>query len=456
MNEHDPIASVVFWVTLIFSFAVFGRFLAKKCHQPGVLGELLMGILIGNLGYAIGLELMVVLREGPAIFSVLYDLFAGSSLTDAVASNITNPKSAKELVSVLQSRAGFDYIKIGYALDAFSRYGLIFLLFLVGIENSTHELRKTGREAFSVAIVGVFAPIILGFITLCFLLPTLSYKTHLFIAATLSATSIGITASVLKEMKKLATRESKTILGAAMIDDILGLIILAVVSGIVINNQMDTWIILKIILCSLLFFSLALLLGPWFFKKILRSLTFVSINEGKLIASFVFLMLLSWLATYFQLASLIGAFTAGLIIHDELFDGHSSMTKTQRGIAELLAPFEIIFTPLFFILVGIQVKLEAFFSIEVIEISAAIILAAILGKLLAGLGANKKDDRLLVGIGMMPRGEVGLVFASVGKTLGVINDQLFSAIILMVIVTTFLAPLALKIRFKRHEYDETV
>lgn len=457
MNAHDPIASVLLWGTLIFSLAIWGRALARRFNQPGVLGELLMGIVVGNLCYWAGLQLMIVLREGPALFSIMPVLLKGTSLTTALASVIPDSTYANQVLAALTSPNGSEWIKIGYALDIFARYGLIFLLFLVGLENSLKELQHTGRASVQVALLGVIVPIVLAFGAVLFLFPDLNFKAHLFIAATLAATSIGITARVLRELKLLHTREAKTILGAAMIDDILGLIILAIVSGIVVHNQFDIWILAKIIFFAIAFFWLSLQLGAWILQKIMHVLRFLPLTEQKLVTAFIFLMGLSWLATVFQLASIIGAFTAGLIVHDVLFDrGKTTLAEQNRSIAELMAPFELLFAPLFFMLIGFQVKVETFFSWEVMGISLVLIVAAIVGKMVSGMGANKKDDRLFIGLAMVPRGEVGLVFASVGKSIGVINDKLFSAIIVMIVVTTLIAPLALKAQFNRQKHEHSL
>lgn len=158
-------------------------------------------------------------------------------------------------------------------------------------------------------------------------------------------------------------------------------------------------------------------------------------------------MALSWLASVLQLATIIGAFTAGIILHDDYFDKKSLSTKDRRSIYHLLSPLESILSPMFFIVIGIQVKLECFYHWNVLILASGLILAAVAGKLISGYGARPSDDRLLIGIGMLPRGEVGLVFASIGRTLGVISDDLFSAIVLMVMITTFIAPLLLKIRY---------
>lgn len=453
VHESDPIASILFWVTLVFSLAILGRYLAKCCKQPGVLGELMMGIIIGNLFYLFGSPLMVVLREGAAIFTIMRDMLEGMPLAQAINNSVPDPYYAQQMLQALSSPLGIDYIKIGYVLDVFARYGVIFLLFVVGLESSLQELKHTGKESLQVAFLGVLAPIILGFMVALFLMPAASYQSHLFVAATLTATSIGITARVLSDLKKLRTREARTILGAAMIDDILGLIILAIVSSLVINGQVDFMLLVRVLVSVTLFFAIALLLGPWILRKAVQAFSFLEHWEAKLFISFIFVMVLAWLATLLQLASIIGAFAAGLVIHDGFFSDVDGNAQRNAKIKQLIAPLESILAPIFFMLIGMQVKLEAFADLQVLLMSVGLLIAAIVGKLLSGLGGNRKDDRWLIGIGMMPRGEVGLVFASIGRTLGVISDQLFTAIILMVVVTTLMAPPLLKIRFARGEHQ---
>lgn len=450
-GHTDPIASVILAITMIFLFAVTGRYVANKFDQPGVLGELLMGVLIGNIGYFFGSQLMIILREGAAIYNIVKDMLAGTPLDIAVSSTIPNIHYAQQVTASLSSGQGTDLLKIAYVADIFSRYGVIFLLFMVGLETSVEELTHTGKESLKVAILGVIAPIVLGYVIIAMLLPSQDYKADLFIAATLCATSVGITARVLKEMRKLHTPEAQTILGAAMIDDILGLVILAIVSSVVITGLVDFLALVRIISLALIFFIGTMIIGPYVLRKADKLFSFLEVWEKKLFVSFIFLMLLSWLATMVQLASIIGAFAAGVILHDDMFTGESKSSNQHWKITDLVYPLESILAPLFFILIGIQVKIETFFDTQVMLLASGLIVAAIIGKLLSGLGASKKTDRLLVGIGMLPRGEVGLVFASIGRTLGVISDQLFSAIILMVIVTTVLAPMLLKYRYQKRK-----
>lgn len=458
-NAHtDPIASVVLWVTLIFFFGVMGRYAAQLFNQPGVLGELIMGVLVGNLCYFFGLPIAVVLREGGVVFDIVGHLLSGISIENAVHTVLPNVSDAQQMTAVLQSDNGINVLRVAYVVDGFSRYGVIFLLFMVGLETSIEDIKHTGKAAIRVAIIGVLAPIIFGFLVSYVCMPKASLKTDLFLAATLTATSIGITARVLKQMKKLRTREAKTILGAATMDDVLGLVILAIVSSVILTGAVDFYTIAHVLFQVILFFAGALLIGPWFLRRMVKLFRFLEFWEVKLLISFIFVMGLSWLATVAQLASIIGAFAAGLIIHDGFFDGHAGSSQSEKDEAQihhLVAPLESILAPLFFMLIGIQVKLEAFLNWHVFVIASSLTIAAVLGKLLSGLGASGKDDRLLIGIGMMPRGEVGLVFASIGRTLGVLSDELFSAIILMIMVTTLMTPPLLKFRYKRLAKMET-
>lgn len=451
----DPVASVILVATILFFFAILGRYLARALNQPGVLGELLMGVFIGNVFYFFNSQLVVILREGSSIFDVVREMLTGISLSDAVNSVIPNGYYAKQVIKALSGPNGTELIKIAYVVDIFSRYGVIFLLFMVGLESSVEELKHTGKESIRVALIGVIAPMFLGFAVAYVVMPNGSYQVDLFIAATLSATSIGITARVLSEMKKLRTREARTILGAAMIDDILGLIILAVVSSVVLSGRVDLFVVMRMMLYSLVFFSGAVLLGPIVLRKAILFFRFLEGWEAKLFISFLFVMALSWLASTVHLATIIGAFAAGVILHDGYFSAHDDSKKDKRSIMQLVAPLESILAPLFFMVIGLQVKLETFANLQVILLASGLVTAAILGKLLSGLGASSKDDKWLIGIGMLPRGEVGLVFASIGRTLGVISDDLFSAIILMVIITTLMTPPLLKIRYAKNKERST-
>lgn len=450
LTHTDSIAPILFWTTLLLILGIIGRYIAIRLKQPGVLGELIIGIIIGNCCYFFGMDLAFLLREGQSINAITAKLLGGTPLIEAVHSAVSNVSDADKIIDILQQRNGNIYLMVAFVVDTFSRYGIIFLLFMVGVETSFSELKSTGRASLQVACLGVLAPMVLGYLAISYFFPEYSINSAMFIAATLAATSIGITAEVLKDLKILCTKEAKIILGAAMIDDILGLIVLSIVSSIVITGKINYSSIGFTITSTIIFFLSVIYIGPWLLKRLAGIFHYFDPWEEKLFISFIFLMALSWMATQLNLSSIIGAFAAGMAIHDGFFvrsggsDGRNSLK-----INEFFAPLQAILVPLFFILIGMQVKIETFLHLEVIILSFALIIVAIVGKLISGLGALHKTDKLLVGIGMLPRGEVGLIFASIGKTIGVISDQLFASVILMIIITTLVAPVWLKIRSAR-------
>jgi Kef-type K+ transport system membrane component KefB len=194
------------------------------------------------------------------------------------------------------------------------------------------------------------------------------------------------------------------------------------------------------VIVSSLFLVAAAALGPVIVRFAANVLSRLDIVEAKMFTSYLFVMLLAWVANLAGLATIIGAFAAGILLSDSFFRDYELTSKRTIGIRELIMPLEVILLPIFFILMGIQVKLESFMSLPVVVVAAGLLVAAIAGKLLSGLGASKPVNKLVVGVGMVPRGEVGLVFAAIGRTLGVIDDAIFSAIVLMVMVTTLMAP----------------
>jgi Kef-type K+ transport system membrane component KefB len=268
----------------------------------------------------------------------------------------------------------------------------------------------------------------------------------IFIGAILTATSVGITARVFRDLKQQHREEVKIILGAAVIDDVLGLILLAVVSGLVVTGTISLASVTSITLKAVVFLAGAIGVGVWITPKLVKRLARTEMENIKLLFGLGMAFFFSWLASQFGLATIVGAFAAGLIL-EELFlnelKGHS--------LHELLMPIESLIVPVFFVLMGIQVKLETFADPQVILLATVLTAVAIVGKVLCGWPAGKKFDRLSIGIGMMPRGEVGLIFASIGKGLGVVNDAVFSAVVIMVMVTTLLTPPLLKVTLARSE-----
>lgn len=441
--HSDPIAPVLLGVTGILFVALLGRFGARKLGLPSVLGELGMGILIGNLAYLMGFDLVMVLREGPAFFDAVKELLHCESV-ELACIHALGPEKADHMLALLHGPHGGELIQVAQTLDVFSRYGIIFLLFMVGLRTSIDEMRQVGPDSLRVAVIGVVLPFALGFASSRLLIPDITLHTSLFLGAALGATSVGISVMVLQELKMESSKVARIILGAAVIDDILGLLLLSIVSGIVVTGGIETGQILIVLLITSLFLAGAIYLGPWLLKFIIHLVRHLDLLEAKMFISFLFVMVLAWMANLAGLATIVGAFTAGLIMQDAYFRHWGHEREHTVCIKDLIMPLEVILVPIFFVLMGIQVKLETFFDAQVLVLSTGLLVAAIAGKLLAGYGASRSNNRWAIGVGMLPRGEVGLIFAAIGKSLDVIDDALFSAIVLMVILTTLLAPPLLK------------
>lgn len=423
------IALTFLWIAVILIAAKLGG-LVEKLGQPAVLGELVIGVILGNLAL-VGLHTFEPILED-AIIKFLAEL------------------------------------------------GVVILLFQIGLESNIKQMKEVGVSAFLVAIIGVVVPFVLGtYIVGPWIMPGLDSNAYLFLGAALTATSVGITARVFKDLKKLHIPEAQIVLGAAVIDDVLGLVILAVVSAIVtvgaVSIGMIGWILAKAILFLVGSIVLGQLFAPWFGK------VFAKIQTGigmKFTMAIVICLLFAYLAQMIGLAAIVGAFAAGLIldpVHFRYFkdakivrdvkkamkeaDASSETTKqvnkaieehSHRHIEDLIEPLAFLLVPIFFVLTGMEVKLDSLFDGRVLLVALAITIVAVVGKVMAGLAAGKVN-KWMVGCGMIPRGEVGLIFASIGKGLGVINDELFSVIVIMVILTTLLTPPVLNVMLKRHK-----
>lgn len=447
-THSDPIAPVILGVTGILFVALIGRFSARKLGFPSVIGELIMGIIVGNLAFYYQVDLITVLREGPAIFETVENLLKGEDLELATL-NAVGIEGSWRILDILRGPHGNEILQVAHTVDVFSRYGIIFLLFLVGIDTSIDEMRKVGPNSSRVAIIGVLLPFVLGVVASTLLIENVELHTSLFLGATLAATSVGITAMVLQEMKMEKTDIAHIILGAAVIDDILGLLMLAIISGIVVTGGIDLIHISQTIFIAILFLIATVYIGPYFIRLFVRLFRRLDIIEAKMFVSYLFVMVMAWMANLSGLATIIGAFAAGLILQDTYFESWDDDRKCPVTIKDLIMPLEVILVPIFFVLMGLQVKLETFLQQDVMILAAGLLVAAILGKVLSGFGAFGVKNRVAIGIGMMPRGEVGLIFAAIGKSLGVLDDALFSAVVLMVVVTTLLSPPLFKYCLKR-------
>jgi Kef-type K+ transport system membrane component KefB len=293
-----------------------------------------------------------------------------------------------------------------------------------------------------VALVGVVLPFALGYVA-CKVLG-LSNLTAIFAGATLTATSVGITARVLSDLNRLQEPESQIILGAAVIDDVVGLIILAVVSGVARGEGVSVWGIVSTTLVAFGFLAATLLIGRVLVPPVVTRLSKVDLPGTPTMLALILAFGLAWLASYAGSATIIGAFAAGLLIR-ETPDSH----EIERGIANL----GHFFVPLFFVVVGAAVDLNAFNPLEAenhrtLAIGAVLIIAGVLGKFFAGYAPFwVAADKRVIGVGMIPRGEVGLIFAQMGLSSEVFDSAMFSAVALMVMVTTFMAPPLLRLLF---------
>lgn len=423
-GHGDPIAHVLIVLVVILAAAKLCGALVERMGMPAVLGELVGGIILGNL---------VLLNPDWGFFEPL---------------RIT---PVREYWAV--------------SIDSLARIGVIVLLFEVGLESTIKGMMKVGGSSMLAAVLGVIAPFVLGYGASWLFIRGIPQELnghvaagfsvhyiHLFVGAVLCATSVGITARVFKDLGKLQTKEAQIILGAAVIDDVLGLIVLAVVSGIVsaaeLGQPLALGSILRLIFIALLFLGGTLIAGSFLVPRIMKQLSRLRTSGMMLVSALAFCFALAYLADLTGLAPIVGAFAAGLLLEEVHFRGF----KEEIQVEELIKPVSAFLVPVFFVLMGIQVRLESFANIPVLGLAAGLTVAALLGKQVCGLGVLEKGlDRVSVGVGMIPRGEVGLIFASIGKNLKVVDDATFSAVVIMIIVTTLITPPLLKVTLARRQ-----
>lgn len=442
--------SLIFGIVMILSFALLGRIGARKLGMPTVFGELLAGILIGNLFYFWGYDLMVILREGATCVDMVKLALSGHSWDEA-ARRVLGDESSRAVIDLLRGPAGSQYLQFSQAADLFTRFGLMFIMFHIGLGTYVvAQLRSLDADSLKVAVIGAFAPMSLGLIVLLLLASDTSQVEHIFIAATLGTTGFAVTSQVFIRMRQNQSREAQVILGATVMDDLLGLVMLAIASGIAVTGSAELGDIGRTTIRACLFLVCAFGFGPTFLRFIVRLLRHFDVLEAKLFVSFVIVMFLAGLASIVQLSPIVGAFAAGLLMHESHFKTWGDFHNDKHTIKELFAPLEVIIVPAFFVLMGIQVKLETLLDWQVIYIFAGLLAAAIAGKWISGLGVRGNVNRLAVGFGMMPRGEVGLAFAFIGKSLGVVDSAMFTVVVLVVVVTTLMTPLMLRLALRKN------
>ncbi|MGC2764533.1 MAG: cation:proton antiporter [Candidatus Acidiferrum sp.] len=440
LSHADPVVPILIASIFITLGAALGGFLMRWIKQPAVLGELLVGLLAGNLGYYFGNPMLSVLREGDNLSRIASAaLTTHYSLGEATLEVLPPGSHTTYLANLLSSPHGQTYISVYTFVDIISRLAILVLLFMVGLEISLVEMRHVGKYATYVALLGIVLPMVLGMGVMKLLHPQNPLAVDLFVGGILTATSVGITARVLRDLGRETTEEARIILGAAIIDDVLCLIVLAVVSGLAVTGTVSLVSIAATTGKAALFLVASLGIGIWLTPKLVRRLANFGVSNLKLLFGVSFALLLAWLANVAQLATIVGAFAAGMVLNS-FFDREVE----GASLHELLSPIESLLVPLFFVWMGIQVKLETMASKDVLIAGLSLTVVAIVGKVAAGWGCPPTMKRLAVGFGMMPRGEVGLIFAGIGRGIGVVDEGLFSAIVLLVMVTTVLAPILLR------------
>jgi Kef-type K+ transport system membrane component KefB len=406
-NFHGLNPTVLIGIAVMLIAAKLCGELFERMGQPAVLGELIAGILLGSLGI--------------------------------IGFNALEP------------------LKMDATIAALAEIGVIILLFEVGLESDLKEMMEVGWSSLLVAVLGVIAPFLLGWSVSAYFLPNEATLGHIFVGATLCATSVGITARVFKDLGKLTTREARIILGAAVIDDVLGLLILAVVAGAIKAANAGTTLaafdISLIALKALGFLVLAILVGHFLMPRLLKGAGRFESRGVLLTLAIASCFVLSWAASKVGLAPIVGAFAAGLILDEVHYKPVSS--GTEKSLDQLLQPVSTFLVPIFFVLMGLKVDLRLFARFDILAFALVLTAVAIIGKQVCALGVLERGiDRLTIGLGMIPRGEVGLIFAGIGATLmlpnanglsePVINSGTFSAVVIMVIITTLATPVALK------------
>lgn len=410
MAGGDDIVTVLIALTVIMVGAKLGGALAQRVSQPAVLGELLFGVVIGNLAL-IGL-------------------------------NWFEPLSHLHTIHIL------------------AEVGVIILLFEVGLESDLGQMMRVGVSSFLVAALGVVGPFLLGWGVGIWFYPDESIYMHAFLGAILTATSVGITARVLKDIHRIDTDEARIILGAAVIDDVLGLLILAIVSGIIqaadAGREMSSASVFWLIAKALLFLVGAIAAGRLVYRPMFRIASYLNVHGMLLITALASCFAMSFIAAKVGLAPIVGAFAAGLVLEEVHYRDRGDFST--HSIEELLEPLALFLVPVFFVKMGMDVDLSTFAKGSVLGFAIILTLAAILGKQISSFGVVQTGkthvNRWIVGLGMIPRGEVGLIFAGIGLSLtfqgeSVVSPEVYSAVVIMVILTTLVTSPILTWSFRR-------
>lgn len=374
--ETHVLGTILLEFLTILILAKAAGWLCHKIGQSAVLGELIVGLILG-----------------PSLL------------------NIFHPETA-EIFTFL------------------AEFGVILLLFEVGLESNIYKLLKVGLASALVAIVGVALPFLLGYLYYNYLGATSIVA--LFIGATLTATSVGITMRIFAEKNKIDTNEGKIILGAAVIDDIIGLIILSVLVGIIEVGKVSLFNIGKISLLSILFLVGSIYLGIKLSPFLLKLTQKLDVQRTYAVTAIIFAFGLAYIANSIGLATIVGAFAAGLILETR---------QDKDNIREKIKPIAAVFVPIFFVHAGTLMDISTLFDTKILLPILILFVIAVIGKIIAGWAAIRvKAKRFVIGLGMIPRGEVGIIFATFGLTNKVIEPSIYAMLVVVIMLTTFVTP----------------
>jgi Kef-type K+ transport system membrane component KefB len=425
------LAAVLLSLVVIYFSSKLGGEICARINLPTVLGELVAGVIVG-------------------ISALHLIIFPGSGI-EATGSQIMQVIQATAHLNLAELQANF--AAQSEVISTLAELGVVILLFEIGLESDLKELIRVGPQAAVVACVGVAVPFALGTAGLMalFHVPTVP---AIFAGAALTATSIGITAKVLAELQRLSSREGQIIIGAAVLDDVLGIIVLAVVGGLVKTGEVQVGNVIYLIISAAAFLIGGILLGRLLSPFIVSLIDSLKTRGSLLLVSLIIAFALSYVAVVIQLEAILGAFVAGLILAE---------TEKKHDLEEQIKPIADMLVPVFFVVVGARTDVSVLNPFnptnrEGLIIAAFLVVVAVLGKVVTGAAVFGQPgiNRIAIGVGMIPRGEVGLVFAAYGATTGVLSAPLQAAIIVMVIFTTFIAPPLLRVAFGKSDPESAV
>ena len=385
-------------------------------------------------------------------FLILLLILVGARIFAEIFQRIGLPPVLGELAAGLFLGPTFlGWVSLNDTIKLLAEIGIILLLFDVGLETNLRRLKESGWSATLVALGGFFVPLLLGTLV-AFYLFDLDLITSLFIGGTITATSIGITVRVLKDLKKNQSREGEIVLGAAVLDDIFGVILLAILydfsqSGEV--NLVDTGRVFLFITAFFIIAPIAAKLMAVLIQKYDSKTSYPGLIPTAIISLVLFF---AWLAHQMGAPEIIGGFAAGLALSRRFFLPFGAMIGEDRHFADKIEkqmrPIVLLFTPIFFVTVGLSINMQEieWGASHIWLFGGSILLVSVIGKMLFPLllKSLSMKKRLIVGLSMVPRGEVGLIFAEIGRTSGIFNNETYAALIMVIVLTTMLPPMLIK------------